>query len=197
MTLRSLYYALLWIAVGAIATILVEAYFFSRPQTATVTDQLHRPPGSSFTKSLADFDYTVPLTLTVGDVGDARMHITNRHIWLIDKKTRKATSAGVPVIVSLVTSPNCTATETTTIPGATYILSKVGVPNAFDWNISATGPGQCNLEFRTRIWDLLEINSLTVPVRDRFGAEQQATILAGIIIALPGLIGLFIKKRAT
>jgi hypothetical protein len=193
MTMRKVYLALLWYVLGVISVMVLSVYVASQPITQTMTDQLYAPPPSTFKPVLVKFDYTYPISMTVGDVSHVRMHITNYHIYTTP--TAALTPPPLPVDLALVTSSNCTAVENSTIPGAHQILEPAGTPTAFDWTISATGPGECNLEFRSTIGTLMKPDPVIITIRDRWGSEQQATILAGLLIGLPGLVGMFRRQK--
>lgn len=192
---RNIYFALFWIGVGSLATVVVSAYILSRPQTKYLADNLSAPPNSGF-EALASFDYSVPSGLVVGDVGDVLMQIENRHMAMEYKGTNKLAPASVPITVTLVTTPNCTATEQTSLPGHLPALAKIDETSAFEWTLAATAPGDCNLSFKTTMGNFMKPNSIDVPVRDRWGVAQWVPIIVAVIIALPGLIGHFKKTMA-
>ncbi len=190
MRLRAFYFAALWIVVGIVGTIAVEVYAANRPQSVTISS-LYPSPVKGLKPGLVGFDYTFPTSMVQGEVGDFHMHVTNYHLYGRNKYT--GAPMAIPLTVTLTTSPNCSAVEMTTLPGAHHSLDAVGVHEAFDWSLFANAPGDCEVTVKSLFVKYLKPDAMAIPIRERWSAEQQATVLAGFIIALPGFLNFFRK----
>jgi len=176
--------ATLWFCLGAIVCVVVVAYVYSRPSTITIPQPVILP---QFNKSEPSFvlSYTAPSAMTVGDVADVRLHIDNKHLVFLDKKTRRP---GTPlVMVSLHVAANCAATADS--PTAQGFPAR-GLVSAFEWSVVATKAGQCELAFSTSLpaAGVVQLNKMTVAVYGRFTPAETVLMVCAVIGAL-GVLG--------
>lgn len=125
--------------------------------------------------------YTVPESMTIGDVSRVFLQLTNQRV-----------SNSILIIDEAISSPaNCTASSNTPMRQA---LMPPGSMQVFDWSVSADKPGICMLDFKTTIAALPLVIVRPIPFSnaDRFGFSELVILIGAICSVLATLAGSFL-----